>query len=226
MAIAKPGRSSDRWLIFAGLAIVGAAIVAVLLMGPRGAGPTADRRPVRIFSIPAGSMEPTLRIGERVYGDMQAYAVRAPTRGDIVFLTLPPDPSTTYVKRIVGLPGEKVQMRNGTLHINGRPVRTVDAGTYKPSSDDSSGREGSLKRETLPNGVSYTTLDLLENGPYDNTQVYEVPSGNYFVLGDNRDNSNDSRVNRFGYIPRANILGQPILVIWSSDWSRIGTIPR
>jgi signal peptidase I len=188
MAVVKSGRSNDRWLIFGGLVIIAAAIAAVLLTGSRGSGPTADRRPTRIFSIPAGSMEPTLRIGERVFADMQAYDLRAPTRGDIAFLTLPRDPATIYVKRIVGLPGEKVQMLKGILHINGRPMRTVDAGTYMPTSGGPSERKGSLKRETLPNGVSYTILDLVENGYYDNTQLYQVPADHYFVLGDNRDN--------------------------------------
>jgi len=172
-------------------------------------------------------MEPTLRLGERAFADMLAFDGHAPARGDIVVLTLPRDTSTTYVKRIVGLPGEKMQMKGGILHIGGRPVPTVDAGTYKLVTSGEPDKQVPLKRETLPNGVSFTTIDLVSNGFYDNTPVYEVPAGSYFVLGDNRDNSTDSRVlDQFGYIPRANVIGRIAFIFWSSDFSRIGTMPR
>jgi signal peptidase I len=172
-------------------------------------------------------MEPALRVGERAFADMQAYDAQAPARGDIVVFTLPSDGSPTYVKRIIGLPGEKVQMKGGIVQINGRAVPTVDAGTYKLALPGEPEKQVPLKRETLPNGVSVTTLDLLSNGFYDNTSVYQVPAGQYFVLGDNRDNSTDSRVlDKFGYIPRANVIGRITLIFWSSDFSRIGTMPK
>jgi signal peptidase I len=222
----RPQRRKDRWLILLGLAILVAAIAALILAGPRETGPApAKSSPFRTFSIPSTSMEPTLRLGERAFANMQAYEVAPPVRGDIVVLTLPRDPATFYLKRIVGLPGEKVQVKNGILQINGRAVPTEDAGEYKvPSRPDQTGR---LKLETLPNGAKYTTLDLMDNGFYDNTPVYQVPSGNYLVLGDNRDNSTDSRVlNQFGYIPRANVLGRISLIYWSWELSRIGTVPK
>jgi signal peptidase I len=196
------------------LAICGIAVVALLRAPP-------SPVPFRAFSIPAGSMEPTLRVGDHLFANMWAFDEQGPARGDIVFFRLPRDPSTIFVQRVVGLPGEKVQIKSGILHIDGQAVPIVDAGTYK---------EGKLKRETLPNGVSVTTLDIVANGFYDNTPVYQVPEGHYFMLGDNRDNSTDSRVRPevggVGYVPRANIIGRAALIFWSPDRSRIGTQPR
>jgi signal peptidase I len=225
----KPARKLDRWLIYAGLAILVVVAAGVMLTSaPTGSGGGgSSKMPVRSFSFPSTSMEPTLRLGERAFANMRAYDDDAPASGDIVILTLPQDRSTEYVKRIVGLPGDTVQMQNGILHINGTPVPTVDAGTYKMTSDGEPAKEAPLRRETLPNGASYLTIDLVKNGFYDNTPPYQVPQGHYFVLGDNRDNSRDSRMlTQFGYIPRANVIGQIAWIFYSPDFSRIGTIPQ
>ena len=172
-------------------------------------------------------MEPTLRIGERAFANMRAYDGQAPARGDIVVFKLPRDETTIFVKRIVGLPGEKLQMKNGILHIDGKAVPTADAGTYKLVSQGEPEKTARLKREMLPNGVGATTIDMVDNGLYDNTQVYPVPEGHYFMLGDNRDNSTDSRVlNQIGYIPRDNVVGRISWIFWSPDLSRIGTVPK
>jgi len=222
---AKP--SQNRWFIIGGLAILALAILALAITGLIVAGPHDGSIPIqaaRSFSIPSSSMAPTLQVGDYILANMRAYEVDAPRRGDLVILTLPRDPAVIWIKRVVGLSGEKIQMRSGVLHIDGQAVPTVDAGSYKLPGES---KEVPLKRETLPNGVSFLTLDLDKNGFYDNTEVYEVPPGHYFVLGDNRDNSLDSRVlGQVGYIPRANLIGRPTWIYWSSDLSRIGTTPR
>jgi signal peptidase I len=223
--VAAPRQGTNRWWILIGLVLIVAVLAVVFFTSPHDVA--AIKRPFRSFSFPSTSMEPTLRLGERAFANMQAYNDAPPARGDIVVFTLPRDPATTYVKRVIGLPGEQVQMKNGVLYINGQAVPTADAGTYTPVANDEPEKAGKLKRETLSNGVSYTILDLVENGFYDNTPVYPVPAGSYFMLGDNRDNSNDSRVlSQFGYIPRANVIGQIGMIFWSSDFSRIGTVPK
>jgi signal peptidase I len=221
----KPRQRKDLWVLALGLAIVALAIAGLIVARPY--DPTTIKLPFRAFSFPSTSMEPTLRLGEYAFANMLAYGGRNPERGDIIVFSLPRDPSTTYVKRVIGLPGEKVQLKNGILHINGQPVPTADAGTYKLHAVGQTEKTAPLKRETLPNGVSFDTLDLANNGPYDNTAAFDVPADQYFVLGDNRDNSVDSRMlDQVGYIPRANLLGRISRIFWSPDSARIGMVPK
>ena len=157
-----------------------------------------------------------------------------PRRGDVAVFRLPKDDSVDYVKRIVGLPGDRIQMINGVLQINGQPIKHERIDDFVGDK----GQRAKRYRETLPNGVAYTTLDLADNGFYDNTQVYLVPPGHYFMLGDNLDNSTDSRVlSQFGYVPLENLIGRVEVVFFSikpaSDnapseirYERIGTVVR
>jgi len=154
----------------------------------------------RPFTVVSTSMAPTLTEDEyfmvfKWHGE--------PKRGDIFAFELPKDPSTAFVFRIVGLPGDRVQMARGHLHINGQPVKRVRIEDYVHE-----GKAVKQWRETLPNGATHRTIDMIENGFYDNTNVYNVPKGHYFVMGDNRDNANDSRVtSRVGTIPHENLIG-------------------
>ncbi|MET1414934.1 signal peptidase I [Roseibium sp. HPY-6] len=175
---------------------------------------------LKAFHIPAGSMKPTLEVGDRLYVHLPATASYAGLiqrdyaaeinvrRGDVVVFKLPIDPSVDYIKRVIGLPGEKIKVVDGVVHIDGEPVKRERIDDYVEVQASGEERRSPRYRETLPNGVFFDTLDLTENGQLDNTREYTVPKGHYFMLGDNRDNSVDSRVlSRVGYIPEGNIVG-------------------
>jgi signal peptidase I len=213
------------------------------------------------FNIPSGSMKATLLVGDYLFVSKYTYGysryslpfspplfsgrifAHEPQRGDVVVFRLPRDDSTDYIKRVIGLPGDRIQMINSVLYINGEPVKRERVQDFIDV--DESGRSQRVRRyrETLPNGVSYDTLDLVENGYYDNTPVYTVPPGHYFMMGDNRDNSTDSRVlSQVGYVPFENIIGRAEIIFfsinegerawavwrwpWAVRWNRLFTIVR
>jgi signal peptidase I len=184
------------------------------------------------FSIPSGSMRPTLLEGDYLFVTKWAYGYSRyslpfspnlfsgriwggePERGDVVVFKFPPNPSIDYIKRVIGLPGDKIQMKGGQLFINDVAVPREKVGQIDNADITEVARPVDVYRETLPNGVSYDTLDLTQNGIGDDTPVFEVPAGHYFMMGDNRDNSSDSRFT-VGYVPSENLVGRANIIFFS-----------
>ncbi len=175
---------------------------------------------VQAFVVPSGSMESTLRIGDHLFVDKLAYAPAGRVgarllpyedvrRGDIIVFRYPLDPRLDYVKRVIGIPGDRLRLVGKRLLLNGRPVDEPYtqhiAGSWDPYRDNfPAGPRG---------GLPARALEMLENHVRDGELI--VPPGNYFAMGDNRDNSADSRY--WGLVPRENIIGKPVLVWWSYD---------
>jgi signal peptidase I len=158
------------------------------------------------YRMTAGSMKPTLLPGDTVIA-LKYSESNSPKPDDILVFRHPKD-NYVFLKRLIGMPGDRIQIVDGQLHMNGQPVKRHRIDEYLEKDGNSFTR---IKRwrETLPNGVMYETLDFIENGFFDNTPIYVVPPDHCFVLGDNRDNSTDSRLlSQFGYVPLANIIGR------------------
>lgn len=188
------------------------------------------------FHIPSGSMKSNLLVGDYLFVSKFSYGYSRysfpfgfplfegrifktlPKRGDVVVFRLPRNPRVDYIKRIIGLPGDRIQLIGGIVYINGTPLarRLVD----EYADDEYKNFIRSLPRysETLPEGKTVTILKERGGSPADNTPVYTVPEGHYFFMGDNRDNSRDSRyLNEVGYVPLENFVGRADLIFFSTD---------
>ncbi len=222
---AKPKSGGSAWdtvrTVF--YAILIAVVVRTVLFEP--------------FSIPSRSMLPTLLVGDYLFVSKFSYGYskhslpfspnlfsgriffRSPKRGDVVVFKLPTNTKIDYIKRLIGLPGDRIQVKAGRLYINGKIIPRTPLGEYVDIERD----RGNIKvrykryRETLPSGVSYNVLELGDNVPFvDNTGVYVVPKGKYFMMGDNRDNSQDSRyLNPVGFVPAENLVGRADFLFFS-----------
>ena len=214
------------------------------------------------FNIPSSSMENTLLVGDYLFVEKFAYGYsryslpygnifpsvgrilgRQPTRGDVIVFKMPnkdsPDYGEDFIKRVIGLPGDHIQVLNGQVFLNGKAVPKVRSEDYVETDEFGMVNHVPRFKETLPNGKSYYVLDRIQNGAADNTPVYTVPAGHYFFMGDNRDNSNDSRGD-VGYVPAENLVGKAEILffstngkahwweIWNWPWTvrynRLGTI--
>lgn len=183
------------------------------------------------FHIPSESMVPTLLKGDYIFASKFSYGYSkhsmplsppvfegrifgsAPERGDVAVFKYPGDNRTDYIKRVVGLPGDRIQMIGGVLHINGQAVGHEFVESISRPDHFGNMRTTQVYRETFPNGDSHLVFDQRKGGEADDTRVYFVPEGHYFMMGDNRDDSRDSRY--FGPVPAENLVAKAQIIFFS-----------
>ena len=187
------------------------------------------------FNIPSGSMKPTLLVGDYLFVSKYSYGysrysfpwglplfqgrifASEPKRGDVIVFKKPTDNETDYIKRLIGLPGDRIQVKGGILYINGVPVKREKLGDITDR-DSLFVNTYHVYRETLPNGVQHLIWEVSDDDFLDNTIEYHVPPGHYFFMGDNRDNSRDSRVlSDVGYVPAENLIGRAEFLFFSHN---------
>jgi signal peptidase I len=200
------------------------------------------------FNIPSASMVPTLLIGDYLFVSKFSYGYSRyslpfglplwqgriffhdPHRGDVVVFKLPADPSVDYIKRIIGLPGDTIQMKQGRLYVNDQIVSREPTDRCRDPDDPRSAAYQHYL-ETLPNGVRHCILELGDDRLLDNTEAFHVPPSHFFMMGDNRDNSADSRdpASGVGYVPAENLIGRAQFLFFSTngyaDWWQVWRWP-
>jgi len=187
------------------------------------------------FYIPSSSMEPTLLIGDRIFVSKYTYGYskhsfpfspnffdkrvnyKIPKQGDLIVFKTPADNRTDYIKRLIGLPGDKIQFINGEIFINNKKIERKKINTTNSVRCGKSVIEINSFEETLPNGVKHISV-YNKAGTLQNTKVFEVPADHFFLLGDNRDCSKDSRyLKSVGYVKSVNLVGKAQLIFFSND---------
>jgi signal peptidase I len=162
----------------------------------------------RSFRSASGSMQPTLQEGDGFFADTSAYAGTTPQRGDVIVFRIPNEGATIFDKRVVGLPGDHIQFVKGVVRINGNPAQLRGMGMYKVDCTDFNCTNARQYLETLPGGHAHRIIRVEDDSPVEDSSVITVPPDSYFVAGDNRDNSRDSRMDDFGFVPRNTIVGR------------------
>ncbi len=189
------------------------------------------------FNIPSGSMKPNLLVGDFIFVSKWSYGYsrhslpfslplipnkilsKMPKRGDVVVFKTPQNNRTDYIKRVIGLPGDKIKIVNGEIIINEEVIYRKKLKDFIDTDKDIKTKRSRRYKEFFFN-LEVEVLDLLDNGIADNTQTFEVPEKNFFVMGDNRDNSQDSRFVNVGFIPNKNLVGKAQFIFFSLENSR------
>jgi len=190
------------------------------------------------FNIPSGSMKPNLLVGDFIFVSKYSYGFskhslpfsiplipgkifsNTPERGDIVVFKTPENNRTDYIKRVIGLPGDKIQIKNGIIFINGSEILRKKLNDFIDTDKQSSNKRVRMYNEYFFN-KEVNILDITDNGIADNTQLFNVPENHFFVMGDNRDNSQDSRfISTVGFIPYENLVGKAQFIFFSLENAR------